>query len=78
MMLLNHLWNKPAAVTATTIITQIVPADSATAGVNTITIQGQNFAAVPSDNLGHFWKHSCQYHIILYDGHNSPSAKSYD
>jgi hypothetical protein len=47
------MWDKPAAGvgTATPVITQIVPADSATAGVNTITIEGQNFADVQSDNL---------------------------
>jgi hypothetical protein len=48
------MWDKPAAGTAAPVITQIVPADSAAAGVNTITIQGQNFADVQSDNLVYF------------------------
>ncbi len=47
-------WDKPAGGSVIPVITQIIPPDSAVAGVSTITIQGQNFADASSVNLVYF------------------------
>ncbi|HLP15928.1 MAG TPA: IPT/TIG domain-containing protein [Bacteroidota bacterium] len=46
-------YNKPLVSNGTPVITQVSPT-SATPGVNTITIQGQNFAAYPDSNFVYF------------------------
>jgi hypothetical protein len=46
-------WNTPLVAGTAPVITQVSPA-AATAGVNTITIQGANFAAYPDSNFVYF------------------------
>jgi hypothetical protein len=47
-------WDKPLTTTTSPTITAIDPAQEAKAGVNTITIRGENFAAPPDSNEVYF------------------------
>lgn len=56
----DSIWNPKAASSPQPVIEQIIPADSAYAGVGTIVIKGKNFSSKPEENLVFFSGHRAE------------------